>query len=354
MTAKNSRPTVTPTAHKNLDLAKNTPAAGPASDPARERPGFELSATQIIAGTAAAMTAALLGSRLGVAGTILGAALGSVISIVAGAIYSHSIASARHRVRALTRRDHPAARLLIGLPAAPVSATDMPATRALPIVTEPLRPTRASRPRHPSPRRPFRGVLVGTVAGAVVFIAALVVVTGIETVKGTPLSGGGAGGLSVLGGDPVGDPDPASVPAPAGTMAATTPAADRDRPTGPESISDAPKTAAPETATSGTAASDTAGSDTAGPGTAGQRSSSTPTSPTSPTRPGASTSPATSASAEPTTTTAPATSAPASSSVSSPSAGSSSPTGSSPATTPSATTSRSTTGLRSTTGQVPN
>ena len=52
---------------------------------------LDLSATQIIGGALAAMTAAALGSQLSVAGTIVGAALASIIAAVAGSLYTASL-----------------------------------------------------------------------------------------------------------------------------------------------------------------------------------------------------------------------------------------------------------------------
>jgi hypothetical protein len=63
---------------------------------------FGLSVTQIVASTAAAVTAALIGSRLGVAGTLTGAALASVVSGVGAAVYGRSLlVTRRHMTKAL-------------------------------------------------------------------------------------------------------------------------------------------------------------------------------------------------------------------------------------------------------------
>ena len=63
---------------------------------------FGLSVTQIVASTAAAVTAAVIGSRLGVAGTLTGAALASVVSAVGAAVFGHSLlVTRRHMTRAL-------------------------------------------------------------------------------------------------------------------------------------------------------------------------------------------------------------------------------------------------------------
>ena len=64
--------------------------------------GFGLSVIQIVASTAAAVTAAVIGSRLGVAGTLTGAALASIVSAVGAAVYGHSLlVTRRHMTKAL-------------------------------------------------------------------------------------------------------------------------------------------------------------------------------------------------------------------------------------------------------------
>ncbi len=141
--------------------------------PAVGRPRLELSLTQILGSTGAAVTAAFLGSRLGVAGTLIGAALASVISVVGGAVYTTSIKATRHRVAqalAAVRSQDEEGRL----------------------ESDPTRRTARGRPL-------VRGVLVGASLSAVVFVAALTLITGYESVSGSALAGQ-TGGLTVLGG----------------------------------------------------------------------------------------------------------------------------------------------------------
>jgi hypothetical protein len=61
--------------------------------------GLDLSATQIVGGALAAMTAAALGSQLSVAGTIVGAALASIIAAVAGSLYTASLRHTSDKVK---------------------------------------------------------------------------------------------------------------------------------------------------------------------------------------------------------------------------------------------------------------
>jgi hypothetical protein len=60
---------------------------------------LDLSATQIVGGALAAMTAAALGSQLSVAGTIVGAALASIIAAVAGSLYTASLRHTSDKVK---------------------------------------------------------------------------------------------------------------------------------------------------------------------------------------------------------------------------------------------------------------
>jgi hypothetical protein len=103
---------------------------------------------EVLAGGLAAVTAAMIGSSLGVTGTVLGAGIASVVSTVAAALYLRSARSVA--VRAATR-------------------------------TGEERPPR-------TPRVPGWPVLVA--GGIVAFVFGMLVITGVEWVRGAPLSGG--------------------------------------------------------------------------------------------------------------------------------------------------------------------
>ena len=70
--------------------------AGDKQSKAKER---DLSATQVVGGALAAMTAAALGSQLSVAGTVVGAALASIIAAVAGSLYTASLRRTTDKVK---------------------------------------------------------------------------------------------------------------------------------------------------------------------------------------------------------------------------------------------------------------
>ena len=82
----------------------------------RERPGKEqesppkldLTATQVVASSLAAVSAAVASSKLGVGGTIMGAAAASAVATIGSAVYSHSIDTTRARLRAAVKLAPPA------------------------------------------------------------------------------------------------------------------------------------------------------------------------------------------------------------------------------------------------------
>lgn len=219
--------------NSSASFAKAIPAAVPAaatepSGISPEKPRFTLSASQVAASVAAAVTAAVVGSRLGVAGTVIGAGLASVISVVGGAIFGHSILYTRAQVRRAVLQVRGSG-VTATAPAAKVSATaalsGAPASRSVPqpppdldittVIPAAARaelmvdargarpgPERAEpgRPR-PTRRRMGTRLVIGFAAAAAVFTSSLGAVTLIEAIKGSPLSGGEAGGLSVLGGN---------------------------------------------------------------------------------------------------------------------------------------------------------
>ena len=106
---------------------ESTTAAAITVDAQGSENRFGLSVIQIVASTAAAVTAALIGSRLGVAGTLTGAALASVVSGVGAAVYGHSLLVTRRKMAKALRLVRPGT-----TPSAPAGATTAaPATPAV-------------------------------------------------------------------------------------------------------------------------------------------------------------------------------------------------------------------------------
>jgi len=187
---------------------ESTTAAAITVDAQGSENRFGLSVIQIVASTAAAVTAALIGSRLGVAGTLTGAALASVVSGVGAAVYGHSLLVTRRKMAKALRLVRPGT-----TPSAPAGAAS--AAPAAPAGRRPPHPRapgpdddptviipRVGQPAALAPRRSRRPptvVLAGAAAAVVVFAGSLATVTLVETVKGGPLSGGS--GLTILGGN---------------------------------------------------------------------------------------------------------------------------------------------------------
>lgn len=172
--------------------------------------------SQVMAAAMAAVTAAVLGSTMGVAGTVVGAALASVVSSVGGALYLRSIQRTKDGVRTVTEKVVARAgttKVSIGVvrvdekptedaeagPAAPVAtgaaeetATDSEVESAAEeTATEGKAESEAKEAaeERPPKHRPFGWPAV--VAGSVLaFVLGMLVITGVEWIKGEPLSGG--------------------------------------------------------------------------------------------------------------------------------------------------------------------
>lgn len=135
--------------------------------------------SQVLAGALAAITAAVLGSTMGVAGTVIGAGLASVVSTVGGALYLRSIQRTRQGVRTVR------AKVVGRNGTTSVLVADLE-DKPEPQEEEPDEGNEQTQP--PSGRRLRWPVLV---AGSVLaFALGMLVITGVEWIKGEPLSGG--------------------------------------------------------------------------------------------------------------------------------------------------------------------
>jgi hypothetical protein len=156
-------------------------------------PRFEMSATQLIGGALAAMTAAVIGAQLGVAGTVLGAAIGSLVAGAAGSLYTASLKHTRDRL----------ASAFVGrVGDTDVEVTTVSTTTEVDGGTTVTQPNAAVAPASPEPvataaevdragrpvsRWPWKPILVSTAA---VFLLAIAGITGFELVSGQAVSGG--------------------------------------------------------------------------------------------------------------------------------------------------------------------
>lgn len=145
---------------------------------------LDLSLTQLLGGSAAAATAAALGSRLGVVGTIAGAAVLSLISAVAASLYTASMTRARDAVVLVRSRRG-------DLEEVPLYAVEPPEPDAGVAVGAGDGPRGASGWWRRVDRASTRRVLVTT--GALFAIAAAFL-TGVQLATGAQVTGTSIGG----------------------------------------------------------------------------------------------------------------------------------------------------------------
>ncbi|MFD9733659.1 hypothetical protein [Umezawaea sp. NPDC059074] len=198
------------------------------SEENEKKTGLDLKPAQIAAGALAAVTAAFLGSKLNVAGTVAGAAVASVVSTIGSALYQSSI----ERTRASVRRV--GSKAWVVKPAA--GRTDAEVVEEIEedkVHTVPVTEV-DTEDKTPETRRWPR-----IAAGALlVFVLGMLAVTGVEWVRGAPLSGGTEGtSLGAVVGKPT-DRKP-EAPPPSG---ASTPDAPSATTPPPSTTSGAPST----------------------------------------------------------------------------------------------------------------
>ena len=153
-----------------------------AGDKQSKAKNLDLSATQIVGGALAAMTAAALGSQLSVAGTVVGAALASIIAAVAGSLYTASLRRTRDKVKTAfwtgepNEVDEPTVMEIV-----PDREGHIAGQRSHLVAPEPI---------DPSPRRRKLNWKRVMVAALVTFGLAAVSLTIFELATGQALSGG--------------------------------------------------------------------------------------------------------------------------------------------------------------------
>ena len=180
-------------------------ASGPATTTQQKH--ADLQFNKIVAGAGAAVVTAVLGSFLGAVGTILGAALGSIITTLATTFFQKSIDVTRAQVtdkgqKLKQRRTTPGAR---GAAAWQAAAADGGTGVAGPGSQETVRidPTAAGATAAPASsgsrwhwrlrKMTRKQVVFGAIGAVLAFALAMFLVTGIEWVKGSTITGGNSG-----------------------------------------------------------------------------------------------------------------------------------------------------------------
>jgi hypothetical protein len=162
----------------------------------------DLTINKVIAGAGAAATSAVLGSFFGAMGTVSGAALGSVFSTVVTSFYQHSLDKTRDTVKARVKL--PGGRTIdvtrtTEVPA-PQTGGDAARTRVYVSPSDDDRPTEvlsavpAAGAVDAGPPHSRRRLMVMAGFTVVVFALALLAVTGVELLKGSPLNNTGSSG----------------------------------------------------------------------------------------------------------------------------------------------------------------
>ncbi|ALE86475.1 hypothetical protein [Pseudonocardia sp. HH130629-09] len=175
----------------------------------------DLSPTKIAAGAGAAIVTAVLGSFLGAVGTVVGAALGSVISTLATTLFTRSLEVSKDKALELKEK---ATRRGKGVAEGTAAAAQHGAGRSVAgptgeetVLLDPWQTpggtTRAAGTGHGRFRRvrvTRKTVIVSAVLGVVTFAVSMFLISGIEFVKGSSLSGSSGTSVSnvVRGGAP--------------------------------------------------------------------------------------------------------------------------------------------------------
>ena len=94
--------------HFDADKTRLASPAQPTDDTANEKPGLlkDVSITQILATSLAAVTAFVLSNQIGIAGSIIGVAVGAAASALASQIYQNVIRRSTHKFRSSDNDDY--------------------------------------------------------------------------------------------------------------------------------------------------------------------------------------------------------------------------------------------------------
>ncbi|MEV6424798.1 hypothetical protein [Streptomyces sp. NPDC051662] len=169
---------------------------------------LDLSVAQVAGSTLATVAAAVLASRLGVYGTIAGAGVVSLIATCGGPVFQHLFRRTGEQLREVTVQAKPGGRQ--------VPVRDDPGDPPVPDGEFGEATTHGTRVR--GWKRPLR-------AAVVVFVVAMVGITGFELAAGRDLNGGEGTTVGYVvrggGGDSTPSKDPANSPGPGGDPSGT-------------------------------------------------------------------------------------------------------------------------------------
>jgi len=148
----------------------------------------DLTVNKVLAGAGAAATSAVFGSYFGAAGTVAGAALGSVVTTLATTMYQRSLDRTREIALQKVKLPGRGDTKVLAEPVDPLATIPLQRGSARAPLLEPVLPA--------APKRAWltrKRVLVAVGSAVAAFLIGLLVITGVEWVKGSPISGGESG-----------------------------------------------------------------------------------------------------------------------------------------------------------------
>ncbi|WP_345383940.1 hypothetical protein [Pseudonocardia yuanmonensis] len=252
-----------------------SPATGTAATSATiEEKTPDLTVNKVLAGAGAAATTAVFGSFFGATGTVAGAALGSVVTTLGTTIYQRSLDRTKETVLARVKIPGRKDAVVIAEPVDPLAT--IPLQRRTDEGGGPTMLQPALGDEAPEKTRPWytrKRLLLAAASTVAAFVVGMVVITGVEWVKGSPISGGTSGTSvsRVVSGSPITPEDDTDGGGSTDTTETTTPTTSAEptdeqdgsteRPGTEESTGSATATTTPRTGTPTRTTAPGAGSD---------------------------------------------------------------------------------------------
>ncbi|MEU7813816.1 hypothetical protein [Pseudonocardia sp. NPDC049154] len=158
----------------------------------------DLTVNKIIAGAGAAATTAVFGSFFGATGTVAGAALGSVVTTLGTTLYQRSLDRTKETVLARVKIPGQKDAVVIAEPVDPLATIPLQRRAdegAGPTMLQPALGDAAAEgaPEQTRPWYTRKRLLLAAASTVVAFVVGLMVITGVEWIKGSPISGGTSG-----------------------------------------------------------------------------------------------------------------------------------------------------------------
>ncbi|MCE0761535.1 hypothetical protein LWC35_01185 [Pseudonocardia kujensis] len=244
-----------------------TEAATAATTATVEEKKPDLTVNKILAGAGAAATTAVFGSFFGASGTVAGAALGSVVTTLGTTLYQRSLDRTKETVLARVKIPGRTDAVVIAEPVDPLATIPLQRRAdegAGPTMLQPALAEGLARGAEEQTRPWYtrKRLLLGAASAVVAFVVGMLVITGVEWIKGSPISGGTSGtsvsrvvnGTSTTpdeGTDKGGSTDttetatPTTTPEPTGERSGSTERTGSDEPSGSATATTTPRTGTP-------------------------------------------------------------------------------------------------------------